>query len=206
MENTANRKLDRGRMLILIGAVCTIAAGIWYGILMYREAKAGQQAEELLKAITIVQEEMQKQEQYDEVETVVVQGRTLEKEQLLTDVFAIMEIPTLGIKVPVLDQWSMESLGVAPCRYSGTIEQNDLVLLGHNYEGHLGALKHVQPGAVVRLERMDGAQTRYEVKEAIVIEPTEREKVEQSGYSLTIFTCTPGGQARLVVNCERIEK
>lgn len=204
MGNTANGKLDWGKLLFFVGIVCMIAAGIWYGALMYREAKAGQRAEALLEAVVSLREETQDQMQYDKVETVVLQGGSVDKEEILMDVFAILEIPSLGIKVPVLDQWSMEALGSAPCRYSGTIEQNDLVLLGHNYEGHLGALKLVQPGAVVQLELMDGSQVRYEVKETFVIEPMEREKVEQSGYPLTIFTCTPGGQARLVVNCERI--
>lgn len=203
MGNTANGKFDWGRLLILAGILCMIAAGLWYGVLMHREDKAGQQAAELLEAIVRVREETRGQGQYDKVETIVVQGQTADKERSLADVFATVEIASLGLKVPVLDQWSMEDLSIAPCRYSGSVDQNDLVLLGHNYEGHFGALKNVQIGAPVQMDLMDGTQVRYVVKEVFVIEPAEREKVEQSGYPLTIFTCTPGGQARLVIYCDR---
>ena len=44
-----------------------------------------------------------------------------------------LEIPSLGLKFPVISEWSDEKLKKAPCRYSGSAYLNNLIIAGHNY-------------------------------------------------------------------------
>ena len=61
-----------------------------------------------------------------------------------------LEIPELELVLPVLSAWSYEVLREAPCRYSGSLYLDDLVVCAHNYEAHFGRLRALSPGACVR--------------------------------------------------------
>ena len=52
------------------------------------------------------------------------------------DYIAVLYIPVLELELPVMDQWDYTRLTVAPCRYTGSIYSNDLVIAGHAYEPH----------------------------------------------------------------------
>lgn len=113
-------------------------------------------------------------------------------------------IPSVNIRLPVLNDWDEAMLKVAPCRYRGSISGGDLILMGHNYKSHFTPLRSVQVGAEVAFTNTEGKVFRYRVA---AVEKLHRDWGEQltSQYPLTIFTCTPGGIYRFVVRCEAIE-
>lgn len=41
---------------------------------------------------------------------------------------AVLELPTLGLELPVMEKWSYPNLRVAPCRYTGSIYTKDLII------------------------------------------------------------------------------
>lgn len=45
-----------------------------------------------------------------------------------------LEIPSLQLTLPVADPWSYPSLKKAPCRYTGSAEENSLIIAAHNYK------------------------------------------------------------------------
>lgn len=49
-----------------------------------------------------------------------------------------LEIPALGLELPVMDQWSYPRLRIAPCRYVGSVYSGDIVIAGHSYLRHFG--------------------------------------------------------------------
>lgn len=117
-----------------------------------------------------------------------------------------LHVPSVGIELPVLNDWSYDLLKVAPCRYSGTVAENDLILMGHNYKSHFTPLKKVKMGASVDFVGADGVVYRYEVAEMEIIHKTEVEELPSLEHDLTLFTCTNGGQRRCVVRCVRISE
>ena len=56
----------------------------------------------------------------------------------------VLRIPTLGLELPVLNEWNYDLLQMAPCRYSGDVETDDLILMGHDYQSHFGKLEELQ--------------------------------------------------------------
>ena len=56
------------------------------------------------------------------------------------DYVGVLRIPALALELPVISQWSYPLLKIAPCRYSGSAYQNNLVLCAHNYASHFGNL------------------------------------------------------------------
>ncbi len=118
---------------------------------------------------------------------------------------AVLEIPALELKLPVISRWSYDALRLAPCRYAGSLYRNDLVIAGHNYEAHFGALRSLTPGDRVNITDMDGVRFCYEVADIHSLSPDQGQELTQSEWDLTLFTCTVGGAARLCVCCTAVE-
>jgi sortase A len=97
-----------------------------------------------------------------------------------------------------------EALMLTPCRYSGTIADNSLVIAAHNYRRQFGGLARLAKGADVTLVGPQGNNYRYQVALIETVEPKSVAYVTDSSYDLTLFTCTYGGQARVVMRCMRI--
>lgn len=114
-----------------------------------------------------------------------------------------ISIPSVGIRLPVLDDWNEEMLKVAPCRYQGSISGGDMIIMGHNYKSHFTPLHQVKPGAEVAFENTLGKVFHYRVVQIEYLHRTQGEALPSS-YPLTIFTCTPGGLERIVIRCEAI--
>lgn len=117
------------------------------------------------------------------------------------DYIGILSIPALELELPVISQWSYPRLKTAPCRYSGSAYAGDLILAGHNYASHFGSLKLLQAGDRITFTDVDGNVFSYRVELVEILEPTAVEEMTGGGWSLTLFTCTVGGQSRVTVRC-----
>ena len=122
-----------------------------------------------------------------------------------TPTLAILELPSLDLALPVQAHCSAENLKLSPCRYAGSAATEDLVVAGHNYAAHFGALHRLQVGDAVGFTDLDGAAYRYRVTAVEVLPATAVGELTQSGADLTLFTCTAGGKNRIAVRCEGTE-
>ena len=129
-----------------------------------------------------------------EVKTITVGGY---------DYIGTMEIPTLGLSLPIMSDWDYEKLDVAPCRQFGTIQTDDLVIAGHNYRRHFKYLYKLEAGDSVYLTNAAGTVIEYVVAKNRTLKATEVDTVQNSEYDLVLYTCTYTGAERVVVFCER---
>lgn len=154
--------------------------------------------------------------QPEEAEGIVLPGEVppMESYTRMVDGYAyigIVDVPYLGISLPVMADWDDTRLKISPCRYSGTPYTDDLVIAGHNYPSHFSPLKWVDIGVDVYFTTMDGAQFHYTVSNRETVQPySVAEMVENENNSdslrdwdLTLFTCNTGGQTRCAVRCVR---
>jgi LPXTG-site transpeptidase (sortase) family protein len=113
-----------------------------------------------------------------------------------------LSIPALELNLPIMSQWDSARLKIAPCRYFGSVNGEDLVLMAHNYASHFGRIKELKLGDEVIFTDMDGFSTRYLVVNKDVLSPYAVEEVTSGDFDLTLFTCTYGGENRIGVYCE----
>ena len=118
----------------------------------------------------------------------------------------MIEIPALGLKLPVISEWSDAKLKKAPCRYSGSAYLKNMIIAGHNYRTHFSGIKRLNPGDSVVFTDADGNVFSYEVAEIETVGGYDIEKMEAGDWDLTLFTCTNKGKARAAVRCREIEK
>ena len=119
----------------------------------------------------------------------------------------VLEIPALGISLPVGENWTEELLQLSPCRYSGSYYTDDLVICGHNYEKHFSPIKYIEPEELVYFVTVEGTRYSYYVVQRETVQPNEIDKMlgkEDVPWNLTLFTCNNGGESRCAVRCIRL--
>lgn len=117
----------------------------------------------------------------------------------------VLELPSLGLALPVLKEWSYPNLRIAPCRYTGSVYKENMVIAGHNYSTHFGHLKELASGDPILFMDMDGNVFQYKVARVEILGPTEIKRMTEGDWSLTLFTCTLSGGSRVTVRCENVE-
>lgn len=120
------------------------------------------------------------------------------------DLIGIIRVPSVKIELPVLHDWSYSLLNIAPCRYSGSLEQGNLILLGHSYKSQLEPIEKAKPGDSVELVDMNGRSHRFTIDSVDIIPGTAVDQLA-SEHPLIIFTCTRDSAHRIVVRCHRVE-
>ena len=186
-----------GVILISLGAVLILAALLLFLHNRSEDRRAGQEAESLLEDVRSTMAANADPEPQEEP-----------AEEITYDYAGVIAIPNLSLELPVIDQWSYARLKVAPCRQSGAAADGDLVIAAHNYKSHFGYLDRLEPGASVIFTDMEGTVYRYAVEEIRQLEPEDVEDVSSvfsSEYPLVLYTCTPGGKARVAVFCRWAE-
>ena len=118
----------------------------------------------------------------------------------------VLRIPALELELPIIREWSYPNLKIAPCRYSGSAYLNNLIICAHNYRSHFGKLKNLCEGDIATFTDMDGNVFTYKMVERETLLPKSIDAMESGDWDLTLFTCTVGGQSRVTIRFELVEK
>lgn len=114
-----------------------------------------------------------------------------------------LSIPKLELELPIMADWDYTRLRISPCRYTGSVRGEDLVIMAHNYASHFGGLSKLSEGDSVIFTDTDGIVTVYEVVAQDILNPHAVEEMTSGDFDLTLFTCTYGGKSRVTVYCDR---
>lgn len=203
-----NKPRFPGRGLMAAGLVLMAAALLLTGYNLWEEHRAEQSAVRVLAALEPKAEApAPAAEMTDPGETEIPDYLLAPEMEMPTetveerDYIGVLELPALGLSLPVLSQWSYPALKEAPCRYTGSAYQGDLIIAGHNYRSHFGGLKDLTPGDTVRFRDVDGNVFAYTVAEVETLDKYAVAEMQAGDWDLTLFTCTIGGAARVTVRC-----
>lgn len=205
-----------GYVFVSIGAVLLCAALLLFLHNRMEDERAGQAAGEALSALQEVIENQSSEtaplpEIPEETEAATEPGETIPDELPIVNVdgndyIGYLSFPGYEIELPVMADWSMEKLQIAPCLQSGSPLTDDAVIAAHNFKKHFLVLHNIQVREKVIFTDMNGNTIEYTVAEVKIIDPTSVYEVIHSDYDLILYTCTSGGQARVTVRCNRTEK
>ena len=202
-----------GIAIAAMGAVLILSALLLLLYNRYEDAHAGQEAERLLAsmeaAISAQETDVPAAAASHDTEAASAPSPApLDPEMpvVLLDGYeyvGYVEIPTLGLKLPVMSEWDYNRLKIAPCRQFGSSRTDDLVIAAHNYESFFAHLKDLSVGDTVTFTDMEGIVSTYSVEKLETLNPSEVDAVQNSGYDLVLYTCTKGGKTRVTVFCSR---
>ena len=120
------------------------------------------------------------------------------------DYIGVLEIPSLGLELPIISEWNYARLKKAPCRYAGSAYLDNLVIAAHNYKTHFGRLKELSSGDPVIFTDAEGNRFEYAVVLKETLMPRDVSEMKSGEFDLSLFTCTVGGSYRVTVRCDRV--
>ena len=115
----------------------------------------------------------------------------------------ILEIPSIDLTLPIMGEWSYNRLRTAPCLYTGSVYQDNMVIAGHNYARHFSPIKNLPEGTIVLFTDGENRIFEYEIAWVEVLDGTQVKDMVTGEWDMTLFTCTYGGKARYAVRCLR---
>ena len=117
----------------------------------------------------------------------------------------VLRLESLGLELPVSATWEDADLGVAPCRYSGAVYGNGIVVVGGDGGSQLGTLSSLTGGEEVVLSDMLGNDFAYVVDGVETLQPTEIDRAIGEGDAQALVLCMLGSddKVHLVVRCAR---
>ena len=180
---------NNGIILLLIGCLLLLIACGWYIYNIVEDNHAGMIAEEILNKFDA------KQKDTAEINNsvIIVEG----------DAFCgKIIIENLSIELPVYDEWDYTRLKLAPCRYTGKIDTNDMIIAAHNYKSHFGLLNMLAIGDEIEFIDVYEKSHLYEVCELITLDGSAVSDMKSGDCDFTLFTCTISGEQRVTVRCK----
>lgn len=226
MKKTGRTGFHRFGTLLILTGFLLVAGGI--GLVLYNlwdNDRAG-------RAADAIQDEIDSELEKMPVENapVPVSGRNKKDDEswlsgqemptMLIDgnrYIGTLEIPSLGLRLPVLDHWNYELLKISPCLYSGSYYTDDMVICAHNYQKHFSPIKGIAIDADVYFITAEKVIYHYTVCNRETVQPTAVDQMIRNmnngdselelleDWDLTLFTCNTGGQTRCAVRCIRAE-
>ena len=213
------------KLMIIAGVLLLLCAGAWTvrNCLLQEQAETASKSslEALVTQIPtpVVREPAQtpvtelEMTAIDRTEPLVVPDYLLNPgmdmpEQEVDDVAYIgyLELPALGLTLPVCSETTEWLLKLAPCRFSGSAYKNNLIIGAHNYTTHFGSLGSMKYGDAVTFTDVDGNVFQYEVIDFETLQPNQSEDLCAGDWDLTLYTCTFNIESRLVLRCAKLEQ
>ena len=199
-----------GISCIVLGMICLLASAGFVVYNRHEEKSGAQSAQNLLQDLQTAIEENTNPENALPVQILPEKTQQSEYREMPTvpagdyESIGVLSIPVLEIELPVLTDWSYEKLKKAPCHYYGSYYEPDFVIAAHNFASHFGRLSQLQPGDLVIFTDATGENHYYEMVLLETLTPTATREMLSSGFDLSLYTCTPGGNNRVTVRCRAI--
>ncbi len=209
-------KTRLGNVLLAAGALFLAAALLLTGNNLVETYQAGQTSERLSQEVSS-RIESQSQDADSLSQAALAGGeeetpeylRNPEMEMPVEEIegngyIGLLEIPALGLSLPVMSEWSYPNLKLAPCRYSGSAYTGNFTIAGHNYSTHFGPIRELNAGDSITFTDMQGNRFAYEVQVVETLEATAVADMVSEEWDLTLFTCDLSGESRITVRCLRV--
>ena len=197
-------KAKLGTVFIILGTLLLLGA---LGLFILNEQEQNRAAEAVDVLMPQIVEAINTRQEEPEEEAVIAPDKRKMPVVAIDgfDYIGFVGIPELGLQLPVMADWDYDKLKISPCRFSGSIYTEDLVIMAHNYKKHFGKLSQLAVGSVVTFTDMAGETFYYEVEAFDVLSPDAVEDMTAGEFDLTLFTCTYSGEARVTIRCDRTE-
>ena len=209
-------KTRMGNILLAAGALSLAAALLLTGSNLFETYQVGQASERLSQEVRS-RIESQAQEESSLSQAALAGGeeetpeylRNPEMEMPVEEIegngyIGLLEIPALGLSLPVMSEWSYPNLKLAPCRYSGSAYTGNFTIAGHNYSTHFGPIGGLNAGDSITFNDMQGNRFSYEVQVVETLEAAAVADMVSEERDLTLFTCDLSGESRVTVRCLQV--
>lgn len=115
---------------------------------------------------------------------------------------ALLEMDMYKFKMPVRSVWDEKAVEAVPCRYSGSLYNNTLVIAATDAEGQMDFVNSVNTGDRLTVTDMRGEQFSYKVVKVENSNTATAEELNTDEFDLTIFVEYSGPTDYLFIRCD----
>ncbi len=105
--------------------------------------------------------------------------------------------------LPIFRDCTTENLYIGPCRYEGSVYDDNLIIAGHSYITVFRPIRNLVPGDYVMITDINNQVFEYIVESKEELNDYAVEEMISGDWDLTLFTCTASGDARAAVRCRK---
>ena len=188
-----------GIIFMVVGLVLVLSAVALLVYNSYESKRAQDQSEQIMGSLieAIAQNQTHDVDPFDtEMKVVEIDGYGY---------IGYLSIPSLNLNLPVMSEWDYTRLKTAPCRYYGSTKTDNLVVAAHNYRSHFGYIGRLKAGETITFTDMENHKKTYVVTSVEILNPSDSDKVKDTGDELILYTCTYRGVSRVVVRCSEVK-
>lgn len=188
-------KYSISKILILIGVICIGVASVIAYKNLYNDYRANKLS---LQALKIIEDEV-----YIDEYKLKGEGRMKTIDINKNKYIGILQMPTLSISLPIQGEWSDELLYTSPCKYIGSVYDDSMVLMGHNYKRQFGSIRNLNLGDEIVFTDVEGIKYNYIVSKKEILHSSMVDYMINSDWDLTLFTCDYNRVNRTTIRCTR---
>lgn len=196
------RILDFAILLLVVVAIIVVS-------LIVTRMKENKETVSTMSNVVNIVEELQQDLQGENSEE--ARQQLLETTIQGYNIEGIIEIPSIGLKYPIINQTNDKTMKISVTKFwGGNInEVGNYTIAGHNnLDGTMfGKVKKLQNGDIIKLTNLYGETVEYKIFDMYVIDPNDvscTEIVEEGTREVTLITCTNGRKNRLVTKAREI--
>lgn len=118
------------------------------------------------------------------------------------DYVALIEIPFIGIALPVVDKWDSNRLSLSPARFFGSAYDSTLIIGGADDPRQFGFCDKIEHEARITVTDMTGAQFTYTVSRIDRAKHAETQWLRSTDCDLTLFCHDLYSMEYIAVRCD----
>lgn len=189
------KKINR---IVLIIGVLLIAAAL--GVLAFSQTEQQNAAEEAAEFVAQIRELM------PQVQDTVPDNRADKSMPILEidgkDFVGILEVPAYQAQLPIAAVWDPAEVTNYPCRYTGSVYENSLIVGGSDNEGQFDFMQIITGGDIIKITDVTGLRYTYVVTRIEKTSDVSTENLCTDEADLTLFARNTYGLDYTVVRCD----
>lgn len=126
---------------------------------------------------------------------------------------AVINIPSVNIKYPILNTTTDELLKISPTKFWGPEpnEVGNLCIVGHNYRNQkfFSKVIYLGNGDIIEIQDETGRTLSYEVYDKYIVDPKDVACTSQKTNGMkeiTLITCTNDSSQRVIVKAREVTR
>lgn len=195
----------KNKVLNLLITFLIIAFVVILTMIIIKYTKNYYNERDIEETLAIIEKEFENNEENDNKDLLDVNYKGYKIE-------GIIEIPKIGIKYPIIDNTTDETMAISITKFWGPKpnEIGNYTVAGHNNrDGTMfGKTKYLEIGDIIKLTNLNNETIEYKIFNIYSIDPNDLsiiESVEQNSKEITLITCTNGHINRLVTKAREIK-
>ena len=103
------------------------------------------------------------------------------------NIVGTIELEKYGLRLPIAAGWDADLLPSMPCRFTGSIYDESLIIGASDEEGQLSCATSMEVNDLIVLTDMEGGRYTYTVEAIRHSSHADLEKLQEGNFALTIF-------------------